>query len=881
MNARPSRLARWKERGLFAAVAAALAAYAGTWGLELWTDVRRAPGPAADKQTYIRASKPEPLPAGGAEVFPSADASDVYDPTLRPILVGPREGPKREVIKPVKLSLPPAAVPAPPMLLPVPGPALEFAGELPRWPEGPPAPVGSSRAGGTDAPAVEAPVLPTETTGVIAPVEFEARPYATVILDTHDTLEGEIISPPDAPMVKVRTFDGRGDLAVARKRVKLIKRPRTIEQAHDDIARKIIPGDHEKWYGLALGCLRKRPALLKRAVADLERATAAQPRHLASLILLGRVFLRLNDIKKARSAVEKARSITGSNDEVHILLGKILAASGGDPRKEFEKALALKVSVEAAVALARAELVRGNYSSAEKAVKTAETLAPDSLEVHAVCGDVLLARGNLEEAEVAYKRAIAAGAKRRGAEGHPGRAGVAAVQYLQGRLDEADEVLRMADVSDPQISYLQGLVRLARGGESLKKAKECFLAAAQAGRARGYLGLGTYLYHDLGGDMAAALSEFRKAAAAGPNDPHAAELAGWCQYRLGLLDGATRSYARLARLVPRHAAGHAAAGAVILARGSHADAARAYREGLAACPGSGRLLAGLGLAQIAAGELDAATQSFAAALSGGFRGPDVYLGLGYVANARKDFDAASRSLISAVASAQDARSSTAQAYAREALVNVEAGRGLRLSAFFFDTPGGVQEPLRSHARFGVTPSSQGGSLVLSGTQAKQDDGRTLVQAAVDGGFLSSFAADVELEASSPVNAGVFMESRNGAVEIAHTRLGRASWRAKDGRDAPWGAWQNFAAWSTSGGRMRLEIGVTKTKLNLARIRLRGWNVPPGPEGVLASRTVEFKHAFWRERAFSAGVFVSARNDVEVRARFDNLVISERGEGTGP
>ncbi len=82
------------------------------------------------------------------------------------------------------------------------------------------------------------------------------------------------------------------------------------------------------------------------------------------------------------------------------------------------------------------------------------------------------------------------------------------------------------------------------------------------------------------------------------------------------------------------------------------------------------------------------------------------------------------------------------------------------------------------------------------------------------------------------------------------------------------------------GRLRLEIGVIETKQDLARIRLRVWKVLAGPEGILASREIEFKQAFWRERAFSVGVYTSARQTEEVRVRFDNLFITERGAGAG-
>ncbi|MHC4506069.1 MAG: tetratricopeptide repeat protein, partial [Planctomycetota bacterium] len=507
----------------------------------------------------------------------------------------------------------------------------------------------------------------------------------------------------------------------------------------------------------------------------------------------------------------------------------------------------------------------------------AQALAKDSVEVLAVEGDVLFALGSFSEAEVAYKKAITVGDATPGGNGDVGRAGVAAIQYLQGRFDEADKVLLAADASNPRISYIQGLVHLSRGGAHLDEAKQRFQAASDGGCARAYLGMGTYLYHYLGADQAAALSEFRKAVAKDRNDAYAAQLTGWCQHRLGMLDAALGSYTRMAEILPGYSVGHAAAGAVALERGSHEQAAAIFRNGLKTCAGSGRLHAGLGLAHIAAGELDAAAGALARSLEAGFRGPDVYLGLGHIANSGKDFDGASRSLASGVAAAQDARSPTAQAYARDALAKIHANRKMRLSAFYFDTGPGVEDPLRASSRFGVAAKVEGGVLILSGTQEKEDEGRTGVQTPVDGTTVRSFAADVDIDASSRVIAGVFMESRNGVIALAHTRLGRVGFRLKDGRDAPWGPWQNLVAWH---GRMRLEIGVIKTAPNLARIRLRVWKVLAGPEGVLASREIDFKQAFWRERAFSAGVYTAARQTEEVRVRFDNLFIVESLDAAG-
>ena len=150
MQARPSALARWQERWLFGAVALGLAAYVGLWALEYATGPRVGSGSPAGKQTYARASEPEPLPARGTEVFASGEPTRYWDGTRRRIWVDPHVvGPPPD-IESAKLTPPPSTVPAPPMLLPLPGPALEFTDGLPRWPEGPPVGDKPKAAGGKD-----------------------------------------------------------------------------------------------------------------------------------------------------------------------------------------------------------------------------------------------------------------------------------------------------------------------------------------------------------------------------------------------------------------------------------------------------------------------------------------------------------------------------------------------------------------------------------------------------------------------------------------------------------------------------------------------------------------------------------------------------------
>jgi len=727
-------------------------------------------------------------------------------------------------------------------------------------------------------------VVVVAAAGAIQPVPFEARPYDTVVIKaTGDVIRGILLTSPNAPMVRIRNLR-RNVVAVSRDQVKSVKRRLSLVQAHDAVASEIDPTDHVRWHGLALASLSKRPPtgkkniFVEKAVSDLDRALAASPRHLPSLLLLARCHLRIGQVAEARTAVEKAREFHPKSDEVRVVLGLVMTASGKDPRPALRRALAIKPSVEGHLQLARAELTHGECDAAEAAVEAAAAIDPGSRDVQAARGEVLLAKGRFVDAEAAYTKALDASGSFTGARVDLIRLGLAAARYVQGLLDEADKTLLRADASNPRVSYLQGLIRLARGGDEMASARSSLLRAATGGCARAHLGLATHLYHDLGGDVAAARGQARKAAEADPGDAHAAEIAAWCEYRTGDTEKAAEAYGKLTEIAPRYAAGHAASAAVALEAARTTEAVRRYQAGLAACPGDGRLLAGLGLAQIASGDLDAAAKSLEGSLAAGFCGPDVYLGLGYLANEKEDLAGACARFTSALAAAGGA--SGPERYASEALARLMDARGMKLTAIPFDGGPGLPAPLRPDTRFGVSARVAGGELVLSGAQQKVDDERTRAHANADAGVFHSIAADVLIGAKSPASAGVFVESRNGSVEVARTPMNAAAFRVKDGRDSPWGAWQTLSEWP-AGGRMRLEIVMLKTQANLARLEVRASRPTPGAGESPASKVVDLKNALWRERALSVGTFAGAALGADVDARFDNVFLVDRGAGTTP
>jgi tetratricopeptide (TPR) repeat protein len=720
----------------------------------------------------------------------------------------------------------------------------------------------------------------------ILPLDFEPQPYDLVVLRNGQRLRGDLLSDPDAPSVRIRV---RGSVrAFPRTAVARVEPRFSIEEAHDKLAASLKLDDHVKWHGLALACLGKKPPLLRRAASDLAKAVAANPVHVQSHVLRARVLLKQHRYVEARAAAERARVLGQESAEAHIVHGLVEARLGGDARPSFLKALSLGPSVEANLALARAELARGRYDAAEKAVAEAETLAPGTASVGAARGDFLLARGELSRAEVAYRGALSAPEVPNpswplapsGREG--ARAGLASVLYLQGQLEEAGEVLIEADQTSGQVLYLQGLLKLARRGGpaagSGAEARRLFLEATREAEPRAHLGLGTHLYLDLGRDLVAAAPEFRKATVAEPTDAYGAWLRGWCEYKLGRLEQASVLLGRAAELAPRSGEARAAVAAVAARSGNHAEAVRGYAAALDDLPNDPRLLAGLGLSQLLAGDPAAARDSLERAHGAGFRGPDVYLGLGYLAHGRGDADSAKRHFTAGLISAEDYPG--ARAWAREALDAIHSSREEVLTAFLFETVGEVPAPFRAKGLFGVKAASEGGSLVLSGAQEKKDNAQTFVLAPSSSAVFRSIAADFEVSPASTVTAGLKIVSKSGGVELAYVPARGLASRFKDGAASDWGPWQALMRWPTD-GRLRLELSILESSKESARAELRAWPPLPGPEDEPAVRAVEFREVLVKGQGLAAGFFTEARLNEPVRVEIDNVFLVNRKAGPAP
>ena len=163
--------------------------------------------------------------------------------------------------------------------------------------------------------------------------------------------------------------------------------------------------------------------------------------------------------------------------------------------------------------------------------------------------------------------------------------------------------------------------------------------------------------------------------------------------------------------------------------------------------------------------------------------------------------------------------------------------------------------------------------MIAGKQEREGR-RTNVVLPVDGALFRSAGADFELEGGDATTAGLCLASHTGAVEIARDPEAGIRMRFRDGRKAPFEDWRDLMKWP-EGDRARLTISMIETGKNLARVELRAQAAPPAEGESAATRVIELKKAFWRERAFSVILFASSPKEGTVRAVVDNLVLVEQ------
>jgi tetratricopeptide (TPR) repeat protein/tRNA A-37 threonylcarbamoyl transferase component Bud32 len=215
---------------------------------------------------------------------------------------------------------------------------------------------------------------------------------------------------------------------------------------------------------------------LPDAGAALEQAVDADPRLAEAYNALAQVRSDEGDYEAAVTAWEQAIEEAPDEPAYYVALAGGLEKLGRLPiaQAAYEQALALKDDANTRVYLALALQQQGRLDDAISELQRALALDATNDLAYSGLGDIYLQQGRLEEAEVAYRAALAR------QESSPVHAQLARVYELLGRPDEAVQEIRQAINLDPEDewAYVQLASLLASAGE-LDAAAEHYATASE------------------------------------------------------------------------------------------------------------------------------------------------------------------------------------------------------------------------------------------------------------------------------------------------------------------------------------------------------------------------------------------------------------------
>jgi tetratricopeptide (TPR) repeat protein len=259
----------------------------------------------------------------------------------------------------------------------------------------------------------------------------------------------------------------------------------------------------------ALGEAHRRRADVPSAEQAYERAIAARPNEAAPHLGLGRLYAAAGRRDDAVRSLRRAMELDPQNPEIQYELGRLLAGTE-EGRQLLVRAVAGRPDwPEAQVAAADALLAAGQVEAAEAAYRAAIRMHDRNAPAHGGLGRALLARGDLAGAEASLRQAL------RLVPNDPQSAfALAEVLARTDRVEEAFEQFRHAADLDP------------RSSAPLLRAAEIAIALNRDVLASGFLDLllqrfpdhpgGLALYGDvmrLRGDRARAREYYQRALA--------------------------------------------------------------------------------------------------------------------------------------------------------------------------------------------------------------------------------------------------------------------------------------------------------------------------------------------------------------------------------
>jgi tetratricopeptide (TPR) repeat protein len=206
--------------------------------------------------------------------------------------------------------------------------------------------------------------------------------------------------PEDAVKGLQKTAEGANTAEAYLALARLQNRVASPEDAQTSVAKavelsKAAPADVQAEALSALSAMDLMRGTGKDALQHAEEAAKAAPSSASALAALARAQARTKDAQTALATADKAVAAGASSGMAHVSRGEALMAMGRakDADAEFRKALEVEPKLTLArTKLATALIASGNAAAAEDEAKKASDADPKSGEAFAVLGRAILAR---------------------------------------------------------------------------------------------------------------------------------------------------------------------------------------------------------------------------------------------------------------------------------------------------------------------------------------------------------------------------------------------------------------------------------------------------------------------------------------------------------
>lgn len=302
---------------------------------------------------------------------------------------------------------------------------------------------------------------------------------------------------------------------------------------------------------LATVLLRRGQA--QRALAVLEPLTAAQSTDALAVGLAARAYLALGEFKLAAAAFDRATRLAPDNISLRVdraralpRLGQPESASG-----ELEALVAGDTGIAADLALITLHVQRKDFNKAKAAVDRLARKDPSNPLSDDIRGQIALLLGNNAEARTLFERALATNSAYL-----PALLRLASLDLAERKLAAArahfSEILKI----DPKNSTaLMSLAELGRMESSpFEDVTQLVEQAVQGNDTNPGVWIAALDLYQRAGRAEATRTTAQRALAALPDDPSIVERVGIIERANGDVNSATRSFRRLASLLPDRAA---------------------------------------------------------------------------------------------------------------------------------------------------------------------------------------------------------------------------------------------------------------------------------------------------------------------------------------